>query len=142
MIKFSPEDITNEWELKNKINKVHEYLFYNATLQTQCEKYGEERSEYYEANTDEEKLKELADMYISACGVKRFSYAIGNDLCENVIKNYGYNKSKILLAVCEKMNKLQYREWEEVNGYYKHKVYDIDAQTGEKEGNSKTDNKK
>jgi len=137
MIKFNPEDITSEWELKNKINKVHEYLFYNANLQTQCEKYGEERTEYYDAKTDEDKLKELADMFISACGVKRFSYAIGNDLCENVLKNFGFDRNKILLAVCEKMNVLQHREWEENNGYYKHKVFDIDTPIRESKTNSR-----
>lgn len=137
MIKFNPEDITSEWELKNKIGKVHEYLFYKANLQSQCEKYSEERTEYYEAKTDDDKLKELADMFICACGVKRFSYAIGNDLCDNVLKNYGFDRNKILLAVCEKMNILQHREWEENNGYYKHKVFDIDAPIRESKTNSR-----
>lgn len=142
MIKFSPEDITSEWDIKNKINKVHEYLFYNAILETQCSKYCEERSEYYEATTDEDKLKELADMFICACGIKRFSYAVGNDLCESILKNYNFDRNKILLAVCDKMNILQHREWEENNGHYKHKISNIDAQTRKSEGNSKTNNKK
>lgn len=133
MIKFGPEDITNEWNLKNKINKVHEYLFYNATLETQCSKYSEERAEYYEATTDEDKLKELADMFICACGIKRFNYTVSNDLCNSVLKNYSFDKNKILLAVCDKMNILQQREWEENDGIYKHKVFDIGTQTRKSE---------
>lgn len=142
MIKFGPEDIVSEWDLKSKINKVHEYLFYNATLETQCTKYSEERKEFIDAESEEDRLEELADMFICACGIKRFSYNIGKDLCDSILKNYNFDKNKILLAVCDKMNILQHREWEENNGYYKHKVFDIDEQTGKSERVSKTNSKK
>lgn len=137
MIKFTEIDLVNKYKLRDKIKLAHEYLFYNATLEAQIDKYYEEYQEFGEAKERKDCLEELADMYICAIGIMRFKWVIGSHLIDNIVKNFGYAEEEILLAVINKMNILQHREWEENNGYYKHKVFDIDAPIRESKTNSR-----
>lgn len=124
MINFTLKDIASEWTLRNKIAKVHEYLFYEANLESQIKKYKDECVEYGEAS-EEDKLEELADMFICACGIERFDYTIGTHLQKYVLELHSsyYKKDQILEKVVEKMNILQTRSWKKDNrGYYQHEV--------------------
>lgn len=143
MINFTLKDTTNEWFLRNKIAKVHEYLFYEANLESQMKKYKDECAEY--CNADEEgKLEELADMYICACGIERFDYTIGTQLQKYVLELHStqYKKEQILEKVVEKMNILQTRTWKLDNkGYYQHEICINEHKDSEKDTSSSEHNK-
>ena len=106
----------------------HEILFPNATLASQIAKYEEESEELQLANTMENIIEEFADVFIVACGIRRFSPILGTDLLKQVIttiKNYD-DKVTLMKAICAKMNKNQTRDWGEASsGNYKHKVHTI-----------------
>lgn len=143
MIKFSEIDTCSIWNLRDKIKKVHEYLFYNTNFDTQLKKYKEECSEFDNAETNEEKIEELADMYICACGISRFDYTLGYQLMEYVLKCKNHKEQDILIAVTKKMNILQERDWEETeDGYYKHKVHNNETEISGRKDSSKTNSKK
>lgn len=142
MIKFTLKDINYEWELTSKIRKVHEYLFYNANFNSQIQKYNDEYSEFCGAPLNE-KIKELADLYIVAIGITRFEYNIGNHLAKYILSDLNFSKDQILEEVVNKMNILQTRVWEEdANGYYQHKVCDNEQTNKVSTTSSKTDKKK
>ena len=139
MIRFTVKDVVNVWKLKDKITRVHEYLFYEANLESQIRKYKDEYAEY--CNADEEgKLEELADMYICACGIERFDYIIGTHLQKFILKLQSsiYSEDQILEKVVEKMNILQERKWNrDENGYYQH-ICTNDNAVRKCDSNSKT----
>lgn len=144
MINFTLKDIASEWTLRNKIAKVHEYLFYEANLESQIKKYKDECVEYGEAS-EEDKLEELADMYICACGIERFDYTIGTHLQKYVLELHSsyYKKDQILGKVVEKMNILQQRTWKLDNkGYYQHEVCTNGNENCKKDTSSSKHNKK
>lgn len=121
MIKFTLKDAIHFWDMNEKIRKVHEYLFFDTNLMAQMSKYNDEFNEYLNAKDEKERIMELADMYICACGIKRFDYVIGCHLCNAVLDTFGYSREKILDAIVEKMNILQERKWDrDDNGYYQH----------------------
>lgn len=126
--KFNLNDYKNINDLILDVQIVHEKLFPQATLASQIAKYEEESEELQLANTMEDIIEEFADVFIVACGIRRFSSILGTDLLEQVlttIKDYD-NKVTLMKAVCEKMNKNQERVWgEPSSGYYKHKVHTI-----------------
>lgn len=142
MIKFTLKDINSEWELTSKIRKVHEYLFYNSNFNSQIQKYNDEYSEFCAAPLNE-KIKELADLYIVAIGITRFEYTIGNHLAKYILSVPNFTRDQILEEVVNKMNILQTRIWEEdANGYYQHKVCDNKQTNKVSTTSSKTDKKK
>lgn len=144
MINFTLKDVTSVWKLKNKIAKVHEYLFYEANLESQMRKYKDEYTEFCEAD-EENKLEELADMYICACGIERFDYIIGTHLQKYVLELHTsyYKKDQILEKVVEKMNILQQRTWKLDNkGYYQHEVCINGNEDCKKDTSSNKHNKK
>lgn len=55
----------------------HEKTFPDATLDGQITKFYEEWDEYFFAKTPEDKLKELADVFIVAFGISRFDLQEG-----------------------------------------------------------------
>lgn len=126
-----------EFELKNykdindlilDVQIVHEQLFPQATLVSQIAKYEEENEELQLANTMEDIIEEFADVFIVACGIRRFSPILGTDLLKLVITAIKRHEDKITLmeAVCAKMNKNQERDWgEQSSGYYKHTIHTI-----------------
>lgn len=129
MIKeFDLDDYNDINDLILDIQIVHEKLFPQATLVSQIAKYEEESEELKLANTKENIIEEFADIFIVACGIRRFSPIIGTDLLKQVITTIRRHDDKITLmeAVCEKMNKNQERDWGETSsGYYKHKIHTI-----------------
>ena len=144
MINFTLKDVTDEWNLRNKILKVHEYLFYEANFDSQIKKYKDEVAEYCNAN-DEDKLEELADMYICACGIGRFDYTIGTHLQKYVLELHSsqYKKEQILEKVVEKMNILQTRSWKKDNkGYYQHEICTDEHENSKENTSSNKHNKK
>lgn len=126
--KFDLDDYKDINDLILDIQIVHEELFPQATLTSQIAKYEEESEELQLANTMEDIIEEFADVFIVACGIRRFSKILGTDLLKHVINTIRNDKNKITLmkAVCTKMNKNQERDWgEQSSGYYKHKVHTI-----------------
>ena len=126
--KFDLDDYKDINDLILDVQVVHEKLFPQATLASQIAKYEEESEELQLANTMEDIIEEFADVFIVACGIRRFSPILGTDLLKHVITTIKNHKDKITLmvAVCEKMNKNQERDWgEQSSGYYKHKVHTI-----------------
>lgn len=127
--KFKIEELETVENLINKVKEVHKQLFPKATLETQCAKFEEEYQEALKAD-GEDFMKELADMFIVACGIGNFNFPISTFLCNYIIIKVEQNKDSDVLSplfyhfVCEKMNKNQERVWNETEeGYYKHKVH-------------------
>lgn len=126
--KFDLDNYKDVNDLILDVQIVHEQLFPQATLTSQIAKYEEENEELQLANTMEDIIEEFADIFIVACGIRRFSLILGTDLLKQVINTIKYQEDKITLmkAVCAKMNKNQERDWgEQSSGYYKHKVHTI-----------------
>lgn len=107
---------------------IHKQLFPQATLASQIAKYEEETEELQLANTMDEIVEEFADLFIVACGIRRFSLVLGTDLIKYLINTVKHNDDCMTLmkTVCEKMNKNQKRDWGETyDGYYKHTVHSV-----------------
>lgn len=127
-IEFDIKNYNDINPLIDDIIEVHKELFPTATLLTQIEKYEEEKQELLEANEVDKVIEEFADIFIVACGIKRFNDYLGTDLCNFIIKTITNYEDRIDLmkAVCNKMNKNQKRSWKETkDGYYKHKIHNI-----------------
>lgn len=126
--KFNIDDYKNINDLILDVQIVHEELFPKATLASQIAKYEEESEELQLADTAEDIIEEFADIFIVACGIRRFSPTIGTDLLKNIIATIRRHEDKVTLieAVCAKMNKNQERDWgEQSSGYYKHKIHTV-----------------
>lgn len=109
--------------LFEKVIKVHEQLFPDATLESQCNKFNEEYEEYKNATQGEEICYEYADCFIVAAGIARFSKGLGECLGRLLVidlgKNYNLRES-LAIAIVDKMNKNIDRKWDNNNGFYKH----------------------
>ena len=126
--KFDLADYNDINDLILDIQIVHEKLFPQATLVSQVAKYEEKSEELQLANTKEDIIEEFADVFIVACGIRRFSSILGTDLLKQVITTIRRHDDKITLmeAVCEKMNKNQESDCGELSSdYYKHKILTI-----------------
>lgn len=124
---FKYENFTTFADLIDKVSIIHKQLFSKANGQSQCTKYEEEFKEFSDAKDTDEIMKELADMFIVACGIRNFYPAIGNSILGYLLdktQSKGKQVEQILVQeVCNKMNKNQERDWDEIEkGYYKHKV--------------------
>lgn len=106
------------------IAKWHEETFPDATLDGQITKYNEEYDEYFEAKTPEEKIKELADIFIVACGISRFDlqeglYYIGD--AWELFSDTPFGWDLLGGAIERKMEKNRKRVWNKVaDGTYHH----------------------
>lgn len=125
---FKQDNFTTIEELMIKVREIHKQLFPKATIESQCAKFEEEFKESTEANGPDF-MKELADMFIVACGIGNFNRPISDFLCGYIINKVGANKQKdillpmLIMFICDKMNKNQERKWNETSeGYYKHKI--------------------
>ena len=100
----------------------HEETFPDATLDGQRQKYREELSEYVASG--EKDIYELADMFIVACGIARFSLKDGTDAFSDVYDWYmaydSFNDNALWDAINEKMAINRKRKWTKKNGNYKH----------------------
>lgn len=100
----------------------HADTFPDATLDDQLEKYQEEQREYIESGCKD--IKELADMFIVACGVARFDMCEGLYYFADVDDWFGEDATiswgDLFKAVSEKMAVNRQRTWHKENGLYKH----------------------
>ena len=124
MIKeLNAEDFDDFYTLGEAVSKVHEQLFPEATLESQIKKFEEEYAEVEYAakvlKSDEETKKELADLFIVACGIKRFSEPLFTilqaGLCKDIPDRLEYAE-----AIVNKINKNIKRKWNNTDGLYKH----------------------
>lgn len=111
-------------ETSKTIQKWHEESFPDATLDGQLEKFGEEIKEYREAESDEDKLAELADLLIVAAGIARFDKERSQELTMLVhitTSEDGYDMTELWDAVQKKMEKNRKRVWNKTgDGTYHH----------------------
>lgn len=104
-----------------KMAKKHEKLFPNATAESQVWKLEEEIKEYGETQTEEEEIKELADIWIVCCGLYRwFPYAVAFIVSSCSILYAGYDMKKIEQEVERKWQINLNRKWEWNGKTYQH----------------------
>jgi hypothetical protein len=99
----------------------HEQTFPDATLEGQIEKFYDELAEYNE----EYNIKELADMYIVACGIARFDSVQALDYFAVVYKaimDYKLLAVPFLLreVIDDKMQINRKRKWGKQGNSYQH----------------------
>jgi len=93
-------------------------VFPTLTKEAQEEKLTEEILEYIKAKTDEEKVKELADIYIVSSILKcRFNCDIGFNTFRCLSMTH---KKGVYKEVCRKMEVNRSRKWEWNGKTYKH----------------------
>lgn len=110
------------FSLFEKVSKVHEQLFPNATLESQCAKFDEEYKEFEDADGIDICL-ELADCFIVAAGIYRFNKGLGDFIGKSISASLKDNQSlrgSLAVAIVTKMNKNIDRQWNNKDGYYKH----------------------
>jgi hypothetical protein len=98
--------------------------FPDLTVEKQRQKLSEELREWKQAEDKEEKIKELADVYIvSRILADRFDCEIGKFLAEKMLDEACIlNASGFSDAVEAKMKKNKARKWEKIaDGTYHHK---------------------
>ena len=120
---LNANDFDDFQELAEKVSEIHAQLFPDATLESQIKKFEEEFEEVeYAAKvlmSDEETKNELADLYIVACGIKRFSEPLFTILQAGLVKDIP-DRQEYAEAIIAKMNKNIKRKWNNNNGLYKH----------------------
>lgn len=124
---FKYENFKTFGDLIDKVSEVHKQLFPLANGSSQCAKYEEEFEEFTQATDTNEIMKELADMFIVACGIRNHFLNVGDSTIGYLLGKVlaGGEDVQIVLVqeICKKMNKNQERVWNETEeGYYKHKV--------------------
>lgn len=102
----------------------HERTFPHATLDGQVAKFAEEHDEYLNAPRNN-KLSELADLFIVACGIMRFSPWYGARAMEEVSQfAERHKKRNFEEAIDKKMAINRARVWACHNGMYHHETID------------------
>lgn len=104
-------------ETIESIRQWHEETFPDATFEGQTNKFSEEVQEYIDAMGTEKELTELADMFIVACGISRFS---SNNALFELVDSRIKDKEEFQKVVDEKMKINRERKWDKGNGEYKH----------------------
>lgn len=110
-------------ETTETIKQWHEETFPDVTFDGQLEKFEEEIKEYREAESDEDKLAELADLLIVAAGIARFDKERSQELTMLVhitTSEDGYDMTELWDAVQKKMKINRQRKWAKKSGLYKH----------------------
>lgn len=106
-------------ETPKTINEWSVQAFPVLEKRSQHNKLVEEVLEYIKAKTDEEKIKELADIYIVASILReRFGENIGFSFFQEFFTN---DMVTVYSAIDEKMKINRSRIWEFKNGVYHHK---------------------
>lgn len=101
----------------------HKETFPDTTLEEQEQKFLIEFDEYIEAIGKDEQTKELADMQIVACGIARFNRERSQVLTDKVLKyaeKFKHNLDDLNEAIQEKMAINRKRQWQYVDGEYRH----------------------
>ncbi len=96
----------------------HTETFPHATYDGQIKKFEEEMEEYLSANTQQDRLEELADLIIVCCGIARFSTTDG--LRHIAQLPFNFTRQEIDDAVQAKMIKNRQRKWTKGDGQYRH----------------------
>lgn len=96
----------------------HTDTFPHATYDGQIKKFEEEMEEYLSANTQQDRLEELADLIIVCCGIARFSTTAG--LRHIAQLPFNFTRQEIDDAVQAKMIKNRQRKWTKGDGQYRH----------------------
>lgn len=106
-------------ETPKTISEWSEKTFPTLTKESQLNKLIEETVEYIKANTDDEHIKELADIYIVASILKeRFDCKLGWGIFRGI---FTFDMTAVYSAVDDKMKINRSRIWEFKNGVYRHK---------------------
>lgn len=101
-----------------------EEVFPDASLSKQLEKYQDEREEYLATIKHKERIAEMADLFIVACNVSRFSSYAALECfgdIEWLMKVDGVSRHKLARAIDEKMAINRRRKWNSLGGKYQHK---------------------
>lgn len=102
----------------------HTETFPEASLDGQIQKFLEEHVEYTCATTPEEKLTELADCFIVACGIARFNIVYGSRFFSEVFEMFVEAKDVTIdalqKAINAKMITNRQRKWNKGKGTYQH----------------------
>lgn len=105
------------------ITEWHEETFPDATEEGQHSKWDEEIYEVMHAR-GKKKLEELADLYIVACGLRRWNTEEFNeriDYISGIASRNGWEAKELWDAVCKKMKKNRRRIWKKSgNGKFHH----------------------
>lgn len=96
----------------------HTATFPHATYDGQIKKFEEEMNEYLSANTQQDRLEELADLIIVCCGIARFSTTAGLQHIAQL--PFNFTRREIDNAVQQKMTKNRQRKWTKGDGQYRH----------------------
>lgn len=116
------EDDDTFFTLFEKVSKVHEKLFPDATLQSQCDKFDEEYEEFKQSKGIDICM-EYADCFIVAAGIYRFNKGLGDFIGKSLVAALDKNttlRDSLAMAVVVKMNRNIDRVWNNKDGFYKH----------------------
>lgn len=106
------------------IIKWHTETFPDATLDGQIEKFLDEKIEYTTAVSLEDKIEELADCFIVACGIARFNPVYGSRFLGQAFDMFTQNQEATIAslqdAVDAKMRVNRKRKWGKGKGNYQH----------------------
>ena len=106
-----------------KMSKQHAKLFPHATAESQFVKMEEEIQEFYSAQTHEQAIKELADIWIVCAGLYRFYPKTANSILDcysGVYIDEEYGRTPIETEVKRKWQVNLGRKWEWNGKTYKH----------------------
>lgn len=101
----------------------HEQTFPDATLDGQIDKFNTEYDEYFAADTLADQVEELADVFIVAFGMSRFSLEDGLFYIDEAWQLYQESPfvwKDLEQAINKKMQKNRNRTWGFSNGNYQH----------------------
>lgn len=101
----------------------HKETFPDATLEGQVDKFVDEQVECTNAKNADEKIDELADMFIVACGIGRFSqqdFICDISLIKELMDQHNISCVRLEAAVNKKMEVNRQRKWGKRDGKYQH----------------------
>lgn len=108
-----------------EIAEWHEQTFKEESLNGQSGKFLEELIEFFDEDDPEKAVTELADCFIVACGIWRFSKVDALPAfinIENIMHNRGISYEELTNAINKKMEINRSRNWEKNGeGSYQHK---------------------
>lgn len=110
-------------EILDVIKTWNKATFPEATLAGQLAKLEEEIKEFTEADNDEARAQELADIFIVLGGLRRFESLIGNMQEKFFTKEMPVAVlAKLIISIIQKMEVNMKRTWEkDSDGKYRHK---------------------
>ena len=102
----------------------HTETFPEASMDGQITKFLDERVEYTCATTPEERLTEMADCFIVACGIARFNIVYGSrffgEAFDMFVEAKDVTIDALQKAIDDKMAINRQRKWGKGKGNYQH----------------------